>query len=95
MPMKHATPRIFAVLRVVDSEISFMDNSDCFGPFDKATCLFDSRDEAYQDARKVQGLVVQIGWRLAEFYGVQNAIWDMQRAAEGDERIVVLDDAAA
>lgn len=92
--MKTATPRIFAAMRVVDSRICFLDLDDSFAELSDRTVLFDSRDECYQDARKVQGLVVSIGWRIAQAHGVSNPIWDMQRAAE-DAGLTVVVDAAA
>lgn len=94
MPMKNATPRIFAVLRVVESKICFLDLDDAFAELNDRTVLYDSRDECYTDARKCQGLVCSIGWRMAQAHGVKNAIWDMQRESE-DPGLTLVSDAAA
>lgn len=85
MPMLHTAPRVFAVLRVCDSEICFIDQSGSYAPLTEETMLFDSREDAYQTGRKSSGLVVAIGWKLAELFELpDNPLWAAQRAAESN-----------
>jgi hypothetical protein len=81
MPIKSSPPRIFGVLRVVESEICFLDETGVFDELSDQTSLFISRDECYTAARKVSGLVVSIGWKVAILSGLRHPIWDEQRAA--------------
>lgn len=91
MVMRHSTPRLFAVMRVVDSTICFLDGDNSLGELCEHTIVFDSRDECYTEARKCSGLVVAIGYKLADCYGLQHPTWDAQRAADR-EPIVELDE---
>lgn len=80
MQMQSTNPRLFAVMRVVDSEICFLDADRAWGELSEHTMVWDSRDECYKAAREVQGLVVSIGYVLADRHGLKHAIWDQQRA---------------
>lgn len=87
MVMRHGTPRLFAVMRVVDSTICFLDADNSLGELSAHTVVFDSRDECYTEARKVSGLVCAIGYKLADAFGVSHPTWEAQRAADKESHV--------
>lgn len=83
MPVQSSVPKLFAALRVVESEICFLDEGGAFDALGPSTLLFVSRDECYKAAREVRALVVAIGYVAADSAGLEHPIWEAQRVAAG------------
>lgn len=85
--------RIYGVLRVVDGELCWLDTDGAFGPLCDDSFFAQRRNDAFDAAQKVRGLVCTIDPVLAKAYALSSYVWPHNGGSEAS--IVVLKPSSA